>query len=215
MTATARESIASLPCGFGHGRLAFPHSPVNATAGFAGVFLLGVATAVYVIVRGVERSPRRAAVPMTDAFGRETGTGILSLRAPILAAGLMAAGLVGYLLERFGSLATWHAALWGVASAAVAGLLAARFVRQWATRAATEDAPDPRYSLQGHIAHVIAPATGHGLAQIEYTANGVRVIAAARSLDETPLDPGTEVVIDRLEDGVVYVEAWVQVEQRL
>lgn len=188
---------------------------MNTTAGFAAAFLLGVATAVYVIVRGVERPPRRAAAPMVDAFGRETGVGKLSLRSPILAACLMSAGLVGYLLARFGSLAWWHAALWSLASAAVAGPIAARFVREWAVRAAVDDAPDPRYSLQGHIAHVVEPATAHQLAQVEYTANGIRVVAAARGVDDRPLLPGTEVVIDRLEDAVVYVEAWDRVEQRL
>lgn len=188
---------------------------MNATAGFAAAFLLGVATAVYVIARGVERAPRRVPAPVIDAFGRETGVGKLSLRAPILAACLMAAGLVGYLLARFGSLATGRAVLWGLAAAAVAGPVAARFVRQWATRAAVEDVPDPRYSLQGHIAQVIEPATEHALARIVYTANGVRVVAAARGVDDTPLLAGAEVVIDRLEDAVVYVESWDQVEQRL
>lgn len=193
----------------------FIPSTVNATAGFAAVFLLGIAAAVYVIVRGVERSPRRVSAPTIDDFGRETGVGKLSLRAPVLAACLISAGLIGYVLARFGSLAPWHAALWGLAAASVAGPIAARFVRRWAIRAAIDDAPDPRYSLQGHIAQVIEGAPEHELARVEYTANGVRVVAAARSLDESPLVPGAEVVIDRLEDGVVYVEAWAQVEQRL
>ena len=187
---------------------------MNATAGFAAAFLLGVATAVYVIVRGVERLPRRAA-PLVDAFGRETGLGKLSLRAPVLAACLMSAGLVGYLLARFGSLAAWHAALWGLAAAVVTGPVTARFVRQWAIRAAIDDAPDPRYSLQGHIAQVVEPATEHQLARIEYIANGRRVVAAARGVDDMPLVPGTEVVIDRFEEAVVYVEAWDRVEERL
>jgi hypothetical protein len=37
----------------------------------------------------------------------------------------------------------------------------------------------------------------------------------ALSLDGTAVAAGTEVVIDRLEEGVAYVEPWVQVEQRL
>ncbi|HSA56311.1 MAG TPA: hypothetical protein VLE53_11450 [Gemmatimonadaceae bacterium] len=189
------------------------HPHVNATAGFAAAFLLGVASAVYVLVRGVER-PRRAVTPVDD-FGRESGVGKLSLRAPVLATSLLSVGLVGYVLVRVGSLSAWHAALWGVVIAAVASPVAARVVRRWAFRAATDDAPDPRYALQGHIAQVIEPATEHQLARVEYTSNGRRVVAAACSLDHAPLVPGTEVVIDRLEDAVVYVEAWAQVEQRL
>jgi hypothetical protein len=46
-------------------------------------------------------------------------------------------------------------------------------------------------------------------------ANGRRVVAPARSLDHAPLVQGEDVVIDRLEDGVVYVESWTRVEERL
>jgi len=186
---------------------------VNATAGFAAAFLLGVATGVYVIVRGVER-PRRTTAPVDD-FGRESGIGKLSFRAPFVAASLLSAGLVGYLLVRFGSLSGWHAGLWAVASAAVVSPIAARFVRRWAFQAAMDDAPDPRYALQGHIATVVEAPSEHELARVAYTANGRRVVAAALSVDRSPLSPGAEVVIDRLEDAVVYVEAWDRVEERL
>lgn len=47
------------------------------------------------------------------------------------------------------------------------------------------------------------------------TANGQRVVAAAESVDHMPLVVGVDVVIDRLEAGVVYVEPWSRVEQRL
>ena len=40
-------------------------------------------------------------------------------------------------------------------------------------------------------------------------------MTAAQSLDGTPVAVGTEVIIDRVEGGVAYVESWVEVEQRL
>jgi hypothetical protein len=37
----------------------------------------------------------------------------------------------------------------------------------------------------------------------------------ARALDDVAVVEGTEVVIERIEDGIAYVEPWLQVEQRL
>jgi hypothetical protein len=37
----------------------------------------------------------------------------------------------------------------------------------------------------------------------------------ARSLDGTGIPPGTDIAIERLEDGIAYVELWSQVEERL
>jgi membrane protein implicated in regulation of membrane protease activity len=37
----------------------------------------------------------------------------------------------------------------------------------------------------------------------------------ARSLDDASVDEGTEVVIERIEGDLAYVEPWVQVEERL
>jgi len=43
-----------------------------------------------------------------------------------------------------------------------------------------------------------------------------KLIAGGRvRLDGTPVAVGTEVIIDRVEGGVAYVESWVEVEQRL
>jgi hypothetical protein len=187
---------------------------VNPAAMFAAIFLLGVAGAVYVIVRGVERPARHASLPV-DAFGRETGVGKVSLRAPVVAAALIALGSVGSTLVRLTTWPAWAALAGGAAAAAVAAPVSAWLVRRWAMRAAVEDLPDPRYALQGHIARVVQAAAGREPASVTYTANGRRVVAAACSLDQTPLVAGTDVVIDRLEDGVVYVEAWARVEQRL
>jgi hypothetical protein len=48
-----------------------------------------------------------------------------------------------------------------------------------------------------------------------YLVGGKRYATAARSLDGTAVAVGTEVIIDRVESGVAYVESWVEVEQRL
>jgi hypothetical protein len=53
------------------------------------------------------------------------------------------------------------------------------------------------------------------MGEIAYVVGGKRYATAAQSLDGTPVAVGTDVVIDRVENGVAYVERWVQVEQRL
>jgi membrane protein implicated in regulation of membrane protease activity len=187
---------------------------IDASTGFAAVFLIGVALGVYVTVRGVERRTGRRSLPAVDDFGRVTASGRIALGAPLLASSLTVFGLAGYLAARVGGLPASGAAGLGVVFAAAATPLAIHLVRRWARRAATDDAPDPRYALQGHLARVIS-WTREGPGEIEYTANGRRVVAPAHSLDRTPLVPGEDVVIDRLEDGVVYVESWTRVEERL
>ena len=42
-----------------------------------------------------------------------------------------------------------------------------------------------------------------------------RRVLRARSLDEAALPIGTDVVIERIEDDLAYVEAWGEVEKRL
>jgi hypothetical protein len=69
--------------------------------------------------------------------------------------------------------------------------------------------------LQGHIATVTAPI-GVGIeGEIEYVVEGARHTARARGLDGSTAEQGIEVVIERIEDGVAYVEPWVEVEKRL
>jgi hypothetical protein len=40
-------------------------------------------------------------------------------------------------------------------------------------------------------------------------------VVRARGLDERALAIGTDVVIERIEDDLAYVEAWAEVEKRL
>lgn len=183
---------------------------------FAAFFLAGVACGVYVIVRGVERPGAPATgVPRVDAFGREVGTGSISVRAAVAAATLVSIGLVGYVGTRVLDLSVASASVLGIAVAVVMAPVSARHVRRWAERAAAEAATDPRYVLQGHVARVIHGATSEERAQVAYTANGQRVVAPAECIDHSALVAGTDVVIDRVDAGVVYVEPWTRVEQRL
>ena len=88
-------------------------------------------------------------------------------------------------------------------------------VTHWATQAAEHDVIDERYLLQGHPAQVVSLIAAANAGEIVYLVGGKRYVTAAQSLDGTPVAVGTEVIIDRVESGVAYVEPWVEVEQRL
>lgn len=186
---------------------------MNLSPWFGVAFLLGVAGAVYFLTRGAERRATRSRTLPVDEFGREAGPRSITLALPGLSAGVASFGLIGYAVSRFAS----SNAFWPLGSAAVGGivvgLLAARLVAGWAGYAARHDTPDERYVLQGHVATVIAASPER--AEVEYTSNGRRVVAPARSVSGTPLLNGSEVVIERVEEGIVYVEAWSHVEQRI
>jgi hypothetical protein len=180
---------------------------------FGIAFLLGVGGAVYFLSTGAERRSPTPRGFRVDEFGRQSGPIPITVAIPAVAAGLMAFGLIGYGALRA---ARWSA-IWALGSAAVGGviaaLVAARVIAGWAGYAADHDVPDERFVLQGHVATVVL-ARGDR-AEVEYTSNGRRVVAPARSVGGVPLQEGSEVVIERVDEGIVYVEAWSQVEQRI
>ena len=181
---------------------------------YLAVFLVGLILGVYSMIRGVERVGS-GQTPELDAMGRPIGPARMSLAAPRLGAFATIFGITGYLLSRYASLAT--VSQFGVAllAALVGTLIATRAVTRWARQAAQEDAVDERYLLQGHPAQVVSTISAGTPGQIAYVVGGKRFAVAAESLDGTPVAVGTEVVIDRVENGVAFVEPWVQVEQRL
>jgi hypothetical protein len=50
---------------------------------------------------------------------------------------------------------------------------------------------------------------------ISLESSGHREVIPARGIDDQSMAVGTEVVIERIEDGVAYVEDWAAVEKRL
>lgn len=139
----------------------------------------------------------------------------VALALPTAGAFLTVFGLVGYLMMRYTALG---AALGSVVSI-VAGLGAAAgavaLVTRWAIPSAASDPMDPRYLLQGTPARVTRAITADRDGEVSYETDGARYATVARSFDGSSHDVGEEVVIDRVEDGIAYVEAWALVEQRL
>ena len=182
---------------------------------YLATFLTGLLLGVYAMIRGVERIGTPGRSPELDALGRPVGTARMALTAPTAGAFATVLGITGYLLWRYSTMSTGLQLVVALGAALAAMWFAARAVTHWATQAAEHDVTDERYLLQGHPAQVVLPIASSQRGEISYEVGGKRYSAPAESLDGTPVTVGTEVVIDRVEDGVAYVEPWVQVERRL
>jgi membrane protein implicated in regulation of membrane protease activity len=139
----------------------------------------------------------------------------MALSAPMVGAFMGAFGITGYLLWRYSAVPSGLQVGGAAAAGVLASVLGTRAVSKWATQAAVHDVVDERYLLQGHPAQVVTPIAPAKPGEIAYVVGEKRYAAAAQSLDGTEVAAGTDVVIDRVEDGIAYVEPWVQVEKRL
>jgi len=181
---------------------------------YLAALLTGLVLGVYAMIRGVERVGSGRS-PELDALGRPVGSARMALTAPTGGAFATVFGITGYLLWRYSQLAIPAQLAVAIFAAVLGAILATRAVARWATQAAKQDVVDERYLLQGHPAEVVAAIASAGSGEIAYMVGGKRYAVSAQSLDGTPVAVGTEVVIDRVENGVAYVEPWAQVEQRL
>ena len=181
------------------------------SAVFLASLLAGLLLAVRAMLVGVER-PRP---------GGELRPGI---SVPAVAAFATAFGLVGYVLLRYAAVSSVVAIVGAVVAGGLATAGAIVLVAKWAVSPPAEDDDHDHhhhgnaewYELQGTPATVTRAISAEGEGEIEYEGvGGARHATPARSFDGTPLDAGAEVVIDRIEDGVAYVEAWAAVEKRL
>ncbi len=162
---------------------------------------------------GVER---RRATP-GDAAGAATVGARLTV--PNVAAFAAASGAVGYLLDRYTTVGTLWVFVFAAAAGGVAIVGASLLVARWALPAVAAEVIDERYILQGHparVTRVVTDAAGAPSAyEIAYEEGGATHLVRAHSLEGTELTPGSEVVIERVENGAAYVEAWAVVERRL
>ena len=182
---------------------------------FLGTFLTGLLLGVYAMIRGVERIGARGRSLELDAMGRPIGASRMALTAPTIGAFATVLGITGYLLWRYTTLSSVLQLAFSIGAALLGTVVTTRAVTHWATQAAEHDVVDERYLLQGHPAQVVSLIAGDHQGEIVYLVGGKRFAVPAESLDGTPVAAGTEVVIDRVENGVAFVEPWVQVEQRL
>ena len=178
------------------------------TAVFVAALIAGLLLAVRAMLLGVERgrTPLGAPTPQTPSVRFST---------PVISAFAGAFGASGYLLTRPGRMGAMVGTIVAVVIGTLAGALAVRVVRRAAAFVPEHDPDDPRYVLQGHVATVTSPIGPASDGEISYVLEGTRHTVRARGLDGTAAARGTEVVIERIENDVAYVEPWVEVEKRL
>ena len=171
---------------------------------FVALVFVGLIAGVRVMLYGVER--QRA---VGDAAPRS-----FSASPALVATFCFVAGIVGYASMRFGLQPTsmWLMAL-GVAAAAT--VAASRVIASWWTVVPEHDVDDERYVLQGSLGRVVAAIAGNAAGQISLESSGHKEVIPARAIDDQSMPVGTEVVIERIEEGVAYVEDWATVEKRL
>jgi hypothetical protein len=184
---------------------------------FLGLFLTGLVLGVYSMLYGTERRARLAYAESTSAA---QSTAPRPPRAffnlATISAFAFVAGVTGYALDRWTAIET----LWLTSISLSGGLVAfvgqALLLALWVIPSAAHDTVDPRYALQGTPARVLSDLSAHDTGSITYAFNGAESVLPARAMHATTnLTKATDVVIDRVEDGVAYVEPWSVVEQRL
>lgn len=188
------------------------------TALFLSVLLLGLIAGVRAMLLGTEHLP--AGVMLPAPHERKSEHVPDAEPSPLfnwasVAAFAFVFGLVGYLFTRFGG---WSipvrivaAIVAGGAAMAIQSLLIAR----WAIPSARAEQTDERYLLQGTIARVTLAIPAGGQGQLQYTLDNATFTLPARETEGRTVDANVEVVLDRVESGVAYVEPWSLVEQRL
>jgi membrane protein implicated in regulation of membrane protease activity len=171
---------------------------------FVGLVFIGLIAGVRVMLYGVER-PRAAGDDAPRSFASWPA---------LIATFCFVTGIVGYagLRWRPGSLGM---SLVAFGAGVLASILAYERIARWWTVVPEHDVDDERYVLQGSVGRVVAAIASGASGQISLETSGQKQVLPARAIDDQSMAVGTEVVIERIEDGVAYVEDWATVEKRL
>jgi len=172
---------------------------------FLASFIVGLLLAARIMMFGIERS--RSQHPDGERSFR--------LSPAVFAVFALVFGIVGYVLMRHPSIKT-ASTLWiALVSGIVASVATASAVRSWWAVTPEHEVDDERYILQGHLARVTESITPTRPGQVEFQIDSERRVLSAYGLDGAEVAAGTDVVIERIEDDVAYVEPWAAVEERL
>jgi hypothetical protein len=134
---------------------------------------------------------------------------------PTVGAFLTLFGVAGYLLARYSSLGLLGVVIISllIGAAGAGGTVAV--IAGWAVPAAAREIIDERYVLQGNFGRVVRAITGELPGEISYEVDKVKRTVTALSLDGGAIPEGAEIVIERVENGVAYVERWSTIARQL
>ena len=182
------------------------------TAVFLAFFIGGLLLTVLFMLFGVERGSASVSVEYPDPSRRPEIRTLASTFAGFAAL----YGKVGYLLDTRTTLGM--GAVIGIA--VLAGIFGGWVVRSTVGKALAfvpeHDPDDPRYVIQGHVAEVTRAIDGDVEGEIVFSIGKGEVRRVpARGIEGSRAEVGSEVVIEKIEDGVAYVEPWAIVQERL
>ena len=169
---------------------------------FVALFLIGLVLGVISMLVGIQKdSPPRTARSM---FNLATIGALVTV-----------VGAVGYPLARYTTLGGVAISAIALAAGLAAWGLAVAMIAGWAVPSARRETEDERYALQGFVGKVTQPIGNGTVGEITYQLEGAWHHHRARSLDGQPIESGTEIAIDRIEDGIAWVERWSTIERQL
>jgi hypothetical protein len=169
---------------------------------FLTLFILGLVLGVASMIAGIDRDQRR-------------GRWIKYINLPIAAAGATLFGLVGYPLAKYSELGALATVGIAVAAGAIGAVGMMLIIAGWAVPSAEREVEDERFVLQGHFARVTRSIQAAEPGEIAFEHEGREHVARALSLDGSAIEQDAEVVIERVEDGVAYVELWSTIAEQL
>lgn len=171
---------------------------------FLVALIAGLLLAVFAMLHGVEHTRRNRSRAPSPFFN-----------LPALAAFAIGFGAVGYPVASRTNLPGWGTLLIAAASGALSISAMVTLLASWALRGAGINASADEHEIQGLLAVVTRDIAMSTPGEITYEVAGQRLRVPAKALTPKSLPVGAEVVIDRIENGVAFVEEWAVVEQRL
>jgi hypothetical protein len=171
---------------------------------FLAAFIGGLILAVLAMLHGVEHTRRNRSRAPSPFFN-----------LPAVAAFAIGFGAAGYPLASRTRLPVWAIVLIAVATGALAISGMITLLAQWALRGVSTPSAGDEHEIQGELAVVTRDITPAVPGEISYQQSGKELRVRAQALSAKPLAAGVEVVIDRIENGIAFVEEWSVVERRI
>jgi hypothetical protein len=170
---------------------------------FLGAFIGGLVLAVFAMLHGVEHARRNRSRAPSPFFN-----------LPAIAAFAVGFGAVGYPLASRTTLPAWGVLLIAIGGGALAISGMITLLARWALHG-VRTPPGQGDEIQGQLAIVSREISPVETGEISYEQLGKEIHIPARTLSNNSVPVGADVVIDRIENGVAFVEEWATVEQRL
>ena len=116
-------------------------------------------------------------------------------------------GGTGYILTRHSHFVATASLGFSIVAGLFAGAIVFRFMAR-IVKATDAQLLDWDHRIEGSVGFVSSPIRENGTGEVIFEQNSVRKSLAARSADGQPVAKGTEVAIERYEDGIAYVKRW-------